>query len=342
MILTVKDNLVMRNLTAEDAAEVYEVIDNNRVYLRKWLPWVDGTDSPTVIENVVEMWERQLTEGSDRVFGIFMDGRYIGNIGLHNIDKVNKNGMIGYWLAEKYQGSGIMTDCVSTLIKYSFDELEMNTIRIHCALGNQKSRSIPERLGFQESCIHKDGEIIYGIPHDMVIYSIDKLRLVFPLTDHKIAALAYLQEYIDFGETHIHGSGSMENAEDYESWRTRITSAQSASHTGWVNCSTYFAFVGDRIVGTIQIRHTLNDFLINTGGHIGYGVRPSERKKGYATRMLELALEKSRELGIDKALVTCDKDNIASAKTIQKCGGIFENEFIEENGNIVERYWITI
>ena len=119
---------------------------------------------------------------------------------------------------------------------------------------------------------------------------------------------------------------------------------RSASNTlRWVNCSTYFLFVGGRIVGTIQIRHTLNDELLKSGGHIGYGVRPSDRRKGYGSKMLALAIEKCRELGVNKALVTCDKGNIGSAKTVMKNGGVFESEYTDEKTNKVEeRYWITL
>ena len=100
--------------------------------------------------------------------------------------------------------------------------------------------------------------------------------------------------------------------------------------------------IDSKIVGTINIRYKLNDYLLRIGGHIGYGIRPSERCKGYATKMLALALEKCRELGIDKALVTCDKDNLGSAKTIINNGGVLENEYTESDGNIVQRYWIIL
>lgn len=342
MILKIRDNLLMLSLEAEDAPKVYKVIDNNRNYLRKWLPWVDGTDSSAVIENVINKWENQRVKGSDIVFGIFMDGEYIGNIGLHDIDLYNKKAIIGYWLAEDFQGSGVMTDCVRTLVKHAFDTLELNSISIHCALDNNKSRAIPERLGFIESGILKNGEILYGIPHDMVIYSLERLRLVFPTLDMEREALDYRQEHIDYGETHIHGSGGFIKAEDYKSWLEKITNALTAIQTNWVNCSTYFAVIGNRIVGTIQIRHSLNEFLLGYGGHIGYGVRPFERRKGYATEMLRLALGKCHELGIEKALVTCDNDNIGSMRTIIKNGGILENEVPQKDGTVLQRYWISI
>ena len=98
----------------------------------------------------------------------------------------------------------------------------------------------------------------------------------------------------------------------------------------------------DRLLGAINIRHHLDDYLLREGGHIGDGIRPSERRKGYATEMIRLALIECRELGIEKVLMTCDRDNIASAKSIINNGGILENEFINSDGVIKQRYWITI
>ncbi|HBP25488.1 MAG TPA: GNAT family N-acetyltransferase [Acholeplasmatales bacterium] len=91
----------------------------------------------------------------------------------------------------------------------------------------------------------------------------------------------------------------------------------------------------------IDIRHRLNDYLFRLGGNIGYSVRKSERRKGYAKAMLGLALEKCRKLGLERVLVTCYKDNLASAKTILANGGVLENEIVESTG-ITQRYWITL
>ena len=98
----------------------------------------------------------------------------------------------------------------------------------------------------------------------------------------------------------------------------------------------------DRLLGAINIRHYLNEYLLKEGGHIGDGIRPSERRKGYATEMIRLALIECRKLGIKKVLMTCDKDNLGSAKSIINNGGILENEFRNSKGEIEQRYWITI
>ncbi len=98
----------------------------------------------------------------------------------------------------------------------------------------------------------------------------------------------------------------------------------------------------DRLLGAVNIRHYLNGALLRKGGHIGDGIRPSERRKGYAARMIRLALEECRKLGIGRVLMTCDKDNIASARSIMNAGGILENEIADEDGTVVQRYWIDV
>jgi len=98
----------------------------------------------------------------------------------------------------------------------------------------------------------------------------------------------------------------------------------------------------NRLLGAVNIRHYLNDALLREGGHIGDGIRPTERRKGYATEMIRLALEECRKLGIDKVLMVCDKENIGSAKSIVKNGGVLENEFVNSDGETEQRYWITL
>lgn len=111
---------------------------------------------------------------------------------------------------------------------------------------------------------------------------------------------------------------------------------------GFVAFSTYWLVnKNNRILGAIEIRHELTDFLLFRGGHIGYGIRPTERMKGYAGLMLSLALKKCLVIGISKVLITCLKSNIGSVKTIIKNQGILESEDID-NGKIFQRYWIDL
>lgn len=107
--------------------------------------------------------------------------------------------------------------------------------------------------------------------------------------------------------------------------------------------STFFCLAEEEneFVGAVNIRHWLNEGLLQTGGHIGDGVRPSWRGRGVGTRMIGLALEECRKLGIDRVLMVCDRENIASARTIQKNGGVMENE-TEVSGVTNQRYWISL
>ncbi len=97
----------------------------------------------------------------------------------------------------------------------------------------------------------------------------------------------------------------------------------------------------DTMVGAVNIRHYLNEYLLKYGGHIGDGIRPSERRKGYVTKMISLALEECKKLGMDKVLLVCDKDNIGSVKSIINNGGVLENEVLKE-GKLIQRYWIML
>lgn len=124
--------------------------------------------------------------------------------------------------------------------------------------------------------------------------------------------------------------------------RWEAESTDMAFEKGFVPSSLYFAInETGGIYGAVHIRHILNEALLKHGGHIGYGVRPSERKKGIATQMLSMALPIAKDLGIDRVLVTCDKTNTASAKTIINNGGILENEVLEGE-RITQRYWISL
>lgn len=106
--------------------------------------------------------------------------------------------------------------------------------------------------------------------------------------------------------------------------------------------STYWLIDNNEVIGVVNIRSRLTEPLFNAGGHIGYGIRPSKRGKGYATHMLSLTLEKAKDLKLKKVLLVCNSTNKASKKVILNNGGISDKDFIDEKNNTLKRYWIDL
>lgn len=132
---------------------------------------------------------------------------------------------------------------------------------------------------------------------------------------------------------------------DFEGMLTFLSNQENGIDLpeGWVKTSTYWLVTAnEQVIGAVNIRHELNEKLLNAGGHIGYGIRPSARGNSYAVTMLALALEKAKELGISRALVVCDSDNIASQKTILRNGGMPDWDYVEEDGKRMNRFWIEL
>lgn len=157
--------------------------------------------------------------------------------------------------------------------------------------------------------------------------------------DHYVKSLDTMKQRHFMGK--IYSTEERHSMEEAHSMEERHSTEETEN--GLVPDTTLFCLDKDRniFVGAVNIRHYLNDGLLRTGGHIGAGIRPGERRKGYATAMIGLALEECRKLGIDKVLITCDKDNIGSAKSIINNGGVLENE-VEEDGHMEQRYWIQL
>lgn len=108
----------------------------------------------------------------------------------------------------------------------------------------------------------------------------------------------------------------------------------------WVPSTFLVADVDGVVVGRVSVRHELNDYLAREGGHVGYGVLPEHRRRGYATEMLRQSVALAGELGITKVLVTCDDHNVGSATVIERCGGVLDSRIIDEHGVLLRRYWI--
>ncbi|WP_461206019.1 GNAT family N-acetyltransferase [Clostridium sp. DL1XJH146] len=172
----------------------------------------------------------------------------------------------------------------------------------------------------------------------------NRLKLVLPTSENKDKLMDYKREFIENGDS-MDGTAGLGNVETFEEWYSSFCDnlKEETVRTGLVPATTYMAISTDdvRLIGMIDIRHRLNEYLLNFGGNIGYSIRKSERQQGYATEMLSLALRECAKLNIKKVLITCDKDNVASAKTMINNGAKLENE-IPEGNEITQRYWITL
>ena len=159
-------------------------------------------------------------------------------------------------------------------------------------------------------------------------------------------AMAYRQEYIDYGETIINGSSGFINYENYDEWlkRIEVEKYKKASMED-TPATTYFTIrkQDSKIIGSIQLRHHLTEELKKDGGNIGYGICPSERHNGYGTMQLALLLLVAKALHIPKVMISCDKSNYGSAKVAMNNGGVLSGEgFDEDTRSVTEIYWINL
>jgi predicted acetyltransferase len=171
-----------------------------------------------------------------------------------------------------------------------------------------------------------------------------QLCLLKPTVELKEEYLSFYQEWKDSGEMMVPWVIDKDPS-DFEAMVQSLLESEKGINLpeGWVPDSTFWLInENNRILGAVNIRHKLTERLLDRGGHIGYGIRPSERRKGYAKKLLALSLKKVKEFGVDKALITCDEDNTGSLKTIINNGGVPDIDFIEEDGNVIKRFWIEL
>lgn len=174
----------------------------------------------------------------------------------------------------------------------------------------------------------------------------EAMRLIKPDASFARQIMAYRQEFLDAGDS-MDGTGALRGMTDAAQWlaHTETLSSPDTLPEGWVQATQFICVRAkdDRLMGMIQLRHRLNDYLAKCGGHIGYSVRPSERRKGVAGWMLSSILPYCRTVGLERVLITCRETNEASRKTILLNGGVYESTvFDPEDNETLERYWIAL
>lgn len=169
--LKVDHEIELRLFKSKDSQKLFQLVEENRDHLREWLPWVEHIITTIDSQSLITLWKRQFSENTGCNLGIFFRGELVGSIGLHQIDWFNKFTNVGYFLAKKAEGHGIMIRTVKAILNYTFSYLGLNRVEIRCGVNNLKSRAIPERLGFVLEGKIRDGEHLLGHYHDLFLYS---------------------------------------------------------------------------------------------------------------------------------------------------------------------------
>jgi ribosomal-protein-serine acetyltransferase len=165
-------DLSLEMLELRHASELFSAVDANREHLRRWLPWLDLNRSVDDTRSFITRSRRQLSENRGFQTVIRWRGSLVGIIGHHSLDGTNRAMALGYWLAKDAQGHGIMTRACEVYLDHAFRELALHRAEIRCAVGNAKSRAIPERLGFRSEGIVRGAEWLYDHFVDHVIYGL--------------------------------------------------------------------------------------------------------------------------------------------------------------------------
>lgn len=158
----------------------------------------------------------------------------------------------------------------------------------------------------------------------------------------------YVEEHIKYNSQTAGTSGVDEEYKNYEQWLEKIELLKKAETCPNDRCCGIQYFLirenDNKLVGMINLRWNLNDWMIRNGGHIGYGIRPTERRKGYNKINLYLCLLKAQEQGLKEVLITADDENLGSTKTIESLGGILENKVTnyDDENKLTRRYWINV
>ena len=168
--LSIAEGAELRLWEAGDAAELTEVVSANREHLATWMPWAETYGFQDSVEFLdLKRLQVEANDGSEAA--LVLDGEIAGGVGFHRLDWVNRSTSIGYWLAADAQGCGLMTAAVTALLDYAFFEWDLHRVIIEVIVGNERSRAIPERLGFRQEAILREAKLVRGSHEDTRLYA---------------------------------------------------------------------------------------------------------------------------------------------------------------------------
>ncbi|MGB3618586.1 MAG: GNAT family N-acetyltransferase [Catalinimonas sp.] len=177
--LRVSNTIRLEPLRYAHVPDIFRLIDQNRTHLRRWLPFVDHTRHERDTRAFVSSVLRIPPERREYIALIRHEEAAAGLIGTRDTDRQNRKTEVGYWLAADQEGQGLMLRAVQTLLGYLFERAEINAVRIRCGLSNDRSRAIPQKLGFHLEGIERNGELLNGQFHDLEVWSL--LRREWPV-----------------------------------------------------------------------------------------------------------------------------------------------------------------
>jgi len=170
--IRVNDKILLKEIGLDDVEGIFNTIVGEQNYLKEWLPFVELTREISFTQKFVEKYLN--SDRTNLTCAIYYQHQFAGIVGLKDTDRDNKKTEIGYWMSESFQHKGIMTLSCKELIKYAFDEMNLNRIQLKAATGNLKSQRVAKRLGFKQEGIEREGEFLHHGFVDLVVFSLLK------------------------------------------------------------------------------------------------------------------------------------------------------------------------
>ena len=336
--------------TMDDVKQISDII------IRGWNTAYKGLIDEKFLKNmdvnkISENWEKRILK-NENIY-VYKENDEILGVIMFGINDENLGEVYVLYIKPEEKRRGIGTKLLN-FAKKELVKLKCKELVIWCLKGNEQGINFYKKMGGKN--MGERNEEVNGINVKEIGFKYkldgnsneDEIILTKPTKEYEQKAIEYKQEYFDNGEFKIHACAKWDKLDNYNEWLEMLlkNSKKETVSKDWTVTSTFFGIrkSDNKIIGMIDIRHELStDFLKNYVGHIGYSVLPSERKKGYATQMLNKGLYYCRQdLKLDKVMVACHKDNEGSRKTIVNAGGILEREYLDTEGKVVGIYWINL